>query len=366
MNILTVNVGSSSVRLAVYDRHTARCTASTHVHGHEPDASQQLAQFVADQQLLDIAAIGHRIVHGGDTFQAATHIDAHVEAELATLAALAPLHNPRALAWVRACRAQFGTTVPQIAVFDTAFFSSLPAVSRTYAIPHALAEQHGLHRYGFHGLAHRAMCQQWRALSESSATQARVISLQLGSGCSMAAIRDGHPIDTSMGYSPLEGLMMATRPGDVDAGLLLALQTQGGFSATQLQELLNEKSGLLGVSGASSDIRVLLAAQDEQAQLAAAMYCYRARKYLGAYLAALGGADAILIGGGVGEHLPEVRSRILQDMQWAGITLDPTLNNAAIGVPARIDAEGSKIAIHVLPVDEAQIVFEEVSQLMKV
>jgi acetate kinase len=177
-------------------------------------------------------------------------------------------------------------------------------------------------------------------------------------------MREGMPIDTSMGYSPLEGLIMATRPGDIDAGLILALQQQEGRNAAQVESLLNTQSGLLGVSAHSGDMRTLLASNEPRSQLAVAMYCYRVRKYIGAYLAALGGADAILIGGGVGEHLPAVRARIFADMQWAGIAIDATLNAAAIGVPARVDAQDSRIAIHITPVNEEKILFDEVSKLL--
>lgn len=365
MNILTVNVGSSSIRLALYDSRNGQCVDSVHWPDHEVSAAQRLQEFIGKHAAVHVDAIGHRVVHGGDTFTHSVTIDAPVETRIEQLGALAPLHNPLALKWIRACRSVFGEVVRQIAVFDTAFFAALPEMARCYAIPHALTERHHLHRYGFHGLAHRGMWQQWRQLPEAAATQGRVISLQLGSGCSIAAISDGRPIDTSMGYSPLEGLVMATRPGDIDAGVVLALQQQAGLDAKQVEDLLNHASGLSGMSALSGDLRALLQSSEPLPTLAVNVYCYRIRKYVGAYLAALGGADAVLIGGGVGEHLPEIRRRMLADMQWAGLAIDATLNAAAIGVPARIDAQGSHIAVHVLPVDEGQILLDEVMQLLQ-
>jgi acetate kinase len=275
-----------------------------------------------------------------------------VEAEIERLAPLAPLHNPLALAWIRACREQLGAELPQVAVFDTGFYARLPEVARTYALPYTLMRKLIVRRYGFHGLAHEAMWRRWRALRSADKC---VISLQLGAGCSITAVCNGAPVDTSMGFSPLEGLVMATRAGDVDPGLLLYLQRAEGMTPERLEKLLNEESGLLGVSGASSDMRALLTSSDPQARLAVDLYCYRARKYIGAYLATLGGADAILFGGGVGEHAPAVRAKILDSMQWAGIVLDAARNDAAIGTEARISDLNSKVEVWVVPVDEAVI-----------
>lgn len=362
MNILTVNVGSSSVRLAIYDSN-GKQLSQLHHHGSEHNAIQLLEDFLRSAKLDMIAAVGHRIVHGGERFAKSIIIDDVVEQAIADLSVLAPLHNPPALAWIRLCRERFGSSTPQVAVFDTAFYAELPVVARTYAIPHELTEKHGLRRFGFHGIAHRAMWQHWvdgRARrGDESKHQGRVISLQLGSGCSITAIRDGHAIDTSMGYSPLEGLVMATRPGDIDAGLVLHLQRNLGYSVDQLEHLFNEQAGLLGISALSDDLRELLSATTQQAQLAVELYCYRVRKYIGAYLAALQGADAILIGGGVGEHLPRIRANILHGMEWAGIEIDEVNNDASIGVAARIDAAASKLAIHVIPVDESYVVLKE-------
>jgi len=298
-------------------------------------------------------------VHGGARLTSTRRIDAAVEAEIERLAALAPLHNPVALAWIRACREALGVDLPQVAVFDTAFYAHLPEVARTYALPHALCERHGLRRYGFHGLAHQALWSRWRVLRPDVADGGRVISFQLGAGCSVTAIDHGRPLDTSMGFSPLEGLVMATRGGDLDPGLVTFLQRVEGLNAADMEQLLNERSGLLGVSGTSADLRTLLAADDPRARLAIDLYCYRARKYLGAYLAVLGGADAVLFGGGVGEHAAVVRAGILAGFAWAGLRLDAVANTATVGREGRISKTDSRIEAWVIPVDEARVLATE-------
>jgi acetate kinase len=360
--ILTVNVGSSSVRLVVFS-DAGLPIASAHYPG-QPSAQQLLSEFQGANPGVKLTAIGHRIVHGGTRLLAACRIDPTVEAQIETLGTLAPLHNPPALAWLRACRAVFGDAMAQVAVFDTAFYSQLPDVARHYALPQTLSRALGLRRYGFHGLAHQSMWRQWSAQSSAPAHAGRVISLQLGAGCSITAVLDGRAIDTSMGYSPLEGLVMATRAGDIDAGLLLHLQRHGGYSLPQLETLLNEHSGLLGLSGLSGDLRVLLASHDPLARLAVDLYCYRVRKYLGAYMAALGGVDVILFGGGVGEHLPAIRERILADMSWCAIALDEQLNCAVLGRSARISAAGSAVAVWVMLVDEAALIMAETRSVL--
>ncbi|HEX4025119.1 MAG TPA: acetate/propionate family kinase [Steroidobacteraceae bacterium] len=363
MSLLTVNVGSSSVRLASFDERD-RTLAEQHVDGQELGAAVLLQQFAARARVLPIEAICHRVVHGGERFTAACRIDAAVEAAIEELCELAPLHNPAALTWIRAARGLF-PQVPQVAVFDTAFFAGLPPVARSYALPAQLSRQHRLRRYGFHGLAHRYLWQRWEHIRPPGAG-GRAISLQLGSGCSVAAVRDGAPLDTSMGLSPLEGLVMATRCGDVDPGLLLYLQRQEGWSADQLEQCLSQRSGLLGVSGESPDMRALLSSGSEAAALALELFCYRARKYIGAYLSVLGGADVILFGGGIGEHLPSVRSRILSGLEWAGVLLDAARNEeAAGGAETRIATADSRIDVRVIPVDESQILLSEARAALK-
>jgi len=366
MRVLTVNAGSSSIRLDVFAAGSDTVLRVTSHHGPREDgaAASVMREFLARAGGEAVAAVSHRVVHGGERLVRPCVLDAAIEREIERLAPLAPLHNLPALKWIRACRRALGGKVPQVAVFDTAFFAELPESARTYALPQALAAKHGLRRYGFHGIAHEAMWRRWRLLRPNIAGGGRVVSLQLGAGCSITAIRDGRPLDTSMGFSPLEGLVMATRSGDVDPGLLLYLQRAEGISARRLERLLNEESGLRGVSGMSGDMRALLGSSAPAARLAVELYCRRARKYVGAYLAALGGADAILFGGGVGENAPDIRARILDGMSWAGIELDPLRNRAATQTPAALHGPNSRTGIYALPVDESVILAEEAIALI--
>lgn len=338
MEILTVNVGSSSVKL---DRFTV-ADGQRHPVAHSRSGGEELLAALPAP-----AVVVHRIVHGGALARPAL-IDASVEAQIESCAPLAPLHNPPALAMVRVCRRRFGPEVPQLAVFDTAFFADLPAVARSYALPRALTEAHGIRRYGFHGIAHQAL---WRAWQAHTGRGGRLVTLQLGAGASAAAIADGRPLDTSMGYTPLEGLVMATRSGDVDPGLLLHLQQAAGLDAAQMQDTLAHYSGLLGLAG-NADMAAVLADPSPAARLAVDVYCQRIRKYIGAYAAVLGGIDGIAFGGGVGEHAPAIRAGVLTGMDWLGVNLDQTVNAAANGT-ACISSAGSPCAVWVFRVDEA-------------
>jgi acetate kinase len=361
-SLLTVNVGSSSVRLVAYDAHTVRLADAHYAHRDSaPQAQATLQEFARRKEIGRIGAVVHRVVHGGERYREACRLDAAVEGDIAALAELAPLHNPAALAWAQASRAVFAEAT-QLAVFDTAFYADLPESARHYPLPNALSERLRLRRYGFHGLAHRFLWQRWQRGRRRP--EGRAIALQLGSGCSITAIRDGVPLDTSMGFSPLEGLMMATRSGDVDPGLLLYLQRKEALSAEQLEDLLSHQSGLLGVSGVSGDMQELLLQETGRAALAVDLFCYRARKYVGAYLAVMGGADAILFGGGIGEHAPTVRARILEGLAWAGIQLDARSNAAALGRESRIDAEGA-VEVWAIPVDESVIMAQDAFELLR-
>ena len=361
--ILTVNTGSSSVRLGAFtcdgDTFTELASIRHDLSAGEPYVI--LKEFMRMHALTGITVAAHRVVHGGMNLAASCLIDQKVEQEIERLTLLAPLHNPVALRWIRATREVLKDIV-QVAVFDTAFFTDLPETARAYAIPHGLAEKHGLRRYGFHGLAHKSMWQSWRALQPDSLQSARIISMQLGAGCSITAIDNGLPRDTSMGFSPLEGLVMATRSGDIDPGLATFLQRQESLTPEQLDRLLNARSGLLGVSGISADISELLRTPDELARLAVDLYCYRARKYVGAYLSVLGGADAIVFGGGVGENVPEVREKILTGMDWCGIAVDTQKNYRAKGISC-ISSPLSRIEVWVTPVNEAVILAREAEVL---
>lgn len=352
-NVLAINTGSSSVRLGLYrSGPTLECLASRHLTAEIDDAERLLARFVGDADREGPDVLVHRVVHGGEQLRASTLIDAQVEQEIERCAVLAPLHNPRALRWIRGSRAVLGESTPQVAVFDTGFFRDLPEFAWRYALPREIADREGLRRFGFHGIAHRALWQRWAELAPEMAGAARVISLQLGSGCSASAIRAGIPADTSMGFSPTEGLIMATRSGDVDPGLVTWVEQQKGMDAASIEKLLNEESGLLGVSGISSDMRELLRSGEPAADIAIEMFCYRARKYIGAYAAVLGGVDAILFGGGIGEHAPQVRERILHGLDFLGVSLEPRRNAEATGGEHALHGDGSTVQLWTIPVDE--------------
>ena len=365
--ILVVNAGSSSVRLALVDSDggVPRSIASAHESSHPSERAGTLGKFLAAHEGDPPAAVAHRIVHGGNRFTQAVALDRSVERALDELTPLAPLHVPEALAWIRATTEVVGGAVPQICAFDTAFFSDLPQVASTYAIPGALAERHGIRRFGFHGFAHRALWRKWSARRPDLSRGGRLVSLQLGSGCSAAAIRNGTPIDTSMGFTPLEGLVMSTRCGDLDAGALLMIQRRETLDLDGVERLLDHESGLLGISRSSGDMRELLGrSRDPNARLAVDVFCHRVRKYVGAYLAVLGGLDGVVFGGGIGENSPDVRSRSLGGLEALGIVLDETENRAAVARDGRISAAASPIAVEVLVADEAAEIARDAAALV--
>ncbi len=303
-----------------------------------------------------IDAVGHRVVHGGDVFTEPTMVEESVLSTLEGLYELAPLHNPISLKGVRECQTILGEQVPMVCIFDTAFHHAMPTVASTYAISHELATRHHIKRYGFHGIAHASLLQGYGALRGPSHQQDRVITLHLGNGCSITASKGGQSVDTSMGFTPLEGLVMGTRSGDLDPTIVNYLAQKESVSCAEVEDWLNRESGLLGVSGKSSDMRILLRAHDERATLAIDLFCYRARKYIGAYLAILGGADAIVFGGGIGESSPEIRNRICQKMEWCGLELDPARNQQAInlkpGEALCISPDHARLPAYVVAADE--------------
>ncbi|GBE03817.1 MAG TPA: acetate/propionate family kinase [Nitrospirae bacterium] len=365
MKILIINSGSSSVRLAIFNKGAKGLVreGSGHFETDKEAPEDQLRRFINEHGAMIDAAI-HRVVHGGPGLTEPCLITEKVENEIERLSELAPLHNPVALQWIRACRVVIGNDIPNIAVFDTAFFASMPEVSRIYALPRELSREHSINRYGFHGIAHRAMLQRFKYLRPDIGNNSRVISIQLGSGSSITAIKDGLPIDTSMGFSPNEGLVMSTRSGDIDSGVITYLQNRAGLSANEIDKMLNTSSGLLGVSGLSSDMKTLLGSEEPDARLAVELYCYRVKKYIGAYIAALGGVDAILFGGGVGENAPRIRKKIIDNMEWCGLLLDDRANEEAVGKEGRISSANSKIDVIVVPVDEAAVMAEEAVGLL--
>lgn len=329
-------------------------------------AARGVLDLLHEVRLLEgLSAVGHRVVHGGASFPGPALIDGRVVAEIESLSRLAPLHNGPALEAIRVAQPRLNR-IPHVAVFDTSFYSGLPDHVAEYALPRAVTQRHGIRRYGFHGLAHRAMIEAYRRLTPDL-PDPRLITLQLGSGCSATASRGGVPVETSMGFTPLEGLIMGTRSGDLDPALPLFLAREERLTLDEVEELLNRRSGLLGLSGVSNDMRDLeqAAAQgDPGARLAIDAFCHRVRKYVGAYLAVLGGADAVIVGGGIGQHSALVRSGILHGFEWAAIALDEGRNAEPQLTEARISADTSAVAVWVIDVDEASIIAHDVYQCL--
>lgn len=310
--------------------------------------------------VADIHAIGHRVVHGGELFAESIVISDEVVKGIEDCIDLAPLHNPSNLKGIQASRQMFGPKLPQVAVFDTSFHHSIPEHAYLYAVPYHLYRRHHIRRYGFHGTSHRYVAFQYRALRGLTKEQTHVITLHLGNGCSAAAIRAGCSVDTSMGMTPLEGLVMGTRSGDIDPAIVNFIAVKEGLSAYQVDALLNTQSGLQGISGLTNDMRVLQeelkTRDDPRVRLAIEVFCYRARKYVGAFLAGMGGADAIVFTGGIGENAPDIRARICAGLEWAGLRLDERSNNQMVGVKGQISTADSKLGAFVIPTDEELLI----------
>lgn len=312
------------------------------------------------QSPSDIHAVGHRVVHGGETFSESAVITDEVLKGIEACIELAPLHNPNNLKCIQAARRIFGPKLPQVAVFDTAFHHSLPEQAYLYAIPYHLYRRHHIRRYGFHGTSHRYVAFRYRVMANKTREETHIITLHLGNGCSAAAIRKGYPVDTSMGMTPLEGLVMGTRSGDVDPAVVNLIATKEGLSTQEVESLLNTQSGLLGISGLTNDMRVLQQElkehDDRRCRVAIEVFCYRAKKYIGAYLACMGGADGVVFTGGIGENSAEIRARICEGLDWAGLKLDRSKNEEAVGKEERITTEDSRLHAFVIPTDEELLI----------
>jgi len=365
MTLLTINSGSTSVKLALFDvaEHRALRQVDREQHDGADLDPRQLLGALAARLSAPPQAIAHRVVHGGTRFTHPARIDATVLAAIEQLAPLAPLHNPVALRWITAALETW-SAVPQAAVFDTAWFAGLPRRAAEYALAADIGVDAGVRRYGFHGLAHEAMWRAWCRLHPQLPGGGRLITLQLGGGCSMTASAAGRPLDTSMGFSPLEGLVMATRSGDLDPAVVPYLEQRLQLPGGKVIELLNSRGGLAGLSASLENPAQLLAEGSAQARFAVELYCYRLRKYVGAYLAVLGGCDGIVFGGGVGEHVPEVRAQALDGLAWAGIELDAALNAAAHGGDVHIESARSTVRVCVVSTDEEAVLAEAAAAMI--
>jgi acetate kinase len=384
MRVLVFNCGSSSLKFELIEvnggarghshlrglvENIGTQAQYTYWHGTDVAARGEVAQHsheAAARHVLDwmrslegnyldaLGAVVHRIVHGGVAIAQPRLVDDAVLDAIEKASIFAPLHNPPALATIRAVSRML-PGVPEVVMADTAFHQSLPPRAWTYAIPKELASRYGIRRFGFHGIGHSYMMERYAEIAGKPASELDLITLQLGAGCSITAIAKGRSVDTSMGLTPLEGLMMATRCGDIDPAIPGFLAVREGLSPDAVEHILNTRSGLLGVSGISLDMREVQAAAargDQSAALAIDVFCYRVRKYIGAYLAVLGRADAIIFGAGIGEHSDLVRQRICEGLANFGIVIDGELNRAGNARESRISASDSKVEIWVIPLDE--------------
>ena len=384
MKILVLNCGSSSIKYKLFDMTTKEVLAQggiekiglvgsflklTLPNGEkkilEKDIPEHTAgiefilntlvspEYGAINSLDEINAVGHRMVHGGERFSESVLLNKEVLDAFIACNDLAPLHNPANLKGVNAVSAIL-PNVPQVGVFDTAFHQTMPDYAYMYAIPYELYEKYGVRRYGFHGTSHRYVSQRVCEFLGVDPKGKKIITCHIGNGGSISAIKDGKCIDTSMGLTPLEGLVMGTRSGDIDAGAVTFIMEKEGLNATGVSNLLNKKSGVLGVSGVSSDMRELeaaVAAGNPKAILAEKMYFYRIKKYIGAYAAALGGVDIILFTGGVGENQANCRSEVCEGLEFMGVKIDLEKNKVR-GEEAIISADDSKVTVAVIPTDE--------------
>jgi acetate kinase len=394
MKVLVINAGSSSVKYYLYEMPGASVLARGAVERIGEKAAQLTHYFddsnhtrevntrdvaaavslVLDtlvlegvgplESLEEIGAVGHRVVHGGEEFTGSVVIDDRVIASIEKYADLAPLHNPPNLAGIRAVAARL-PGVTQVACFDTAFHTTIPKVAYIYGLPYELYEKYGIRRYGFHGISHRYVARRVAALMGRGKYEVNAITCHLGNGCSITAVKGGRSIDTSMGFTPLEGVPMGTRSGDLDPAILFYLADKG-YSAQSLKTLCNKQSGLLGISGLSNDIRNLLQLAQEgndRAALAIDIFCYRIRKYFGAYAAVLEPLDAVAFTGGIGENAVRLREQICRGMSQLGIRLDPAANDATVGAEAQIQAPDSAVRVFVIPTNEQLAIAKDTCEL---
>ena len=371
--IFVVNSGSSSIKYQLIDVETEVVALSglierigepgSSVADHEAGMRQVLATVGPTRQIV---AVGHRVVHGGSIFDRATLVTAEVEARIDELAALAPLHNPANLQGIRAAKKAL-PDVPQVAVFDTAFHQTLPPAAYTYAIDAELADKHHVRRYGFHGTSHKYVSEQAALFLDRPLAELKTIVLHLGNGASVAAIDGGVSVETSMGMTPLEGLVMGTRSGDIDAAVLIHLHRHAGLDFDDLDTLLNRGSGLLGLTGTSDmrDVQDAALRGDEKAEAALAVYRHRVRRYIGAYIAHLGGLDALVFTAGVGENNVLLRRRTLAGLEFLGISIDHDRNELVSRKARFISPKGSPVAVLVIPTNEELEIARQVEALVR-
>lgn len=396
MKVLVVNSGSSSVKYHLYQMPQAQIIATGLVekigeedpelsHFHQgktytiaakvqdvKEAMELILQtLISDEvgvleKISEIGAVGHRVVHGGEEFTGSVIIDENVIASIEKYADLAPLHNPPNLAGIRAAQHHLANAT-QVACFDTAFHSTIPKVAYMYALPYELYEKYGIRRYGFHGISHRYVARRAAALMDKEKYDINAITCHLGNGCSITAVKNGRSIDTSMGLTPLEGVPMGTRSGDLDPAILFYLEEKG-YDVKTLKALCNKQSGLLGISGISNDMRDLEESASKghaRAELAIDVFCYRIKKYIGAYAAILDTVDAVVFTGGIGENSVFMREKICNSVTQIGVKLDLAANKDAIAKEAEVSSQNSEVKVFVIPTNEQAAIANDTYELAK-
>ncbi|WP_052487516.1 acetate/propionate family kinase [Gordoniibacillus kamchatkensis] len=397
MNVLVINAGSSSLKYQLYDMRdesvlakgkVERIGMDTAILTHEPAAkpevrevSEILEHTAAIRKVLgmlthpqhgvlerisDIGAVGHRVVHGGETFSGSVIVDEEVKREIRRLFDLAPLHNPAHMLGIQAVEANL-PDVPQVVVFDTAFHQTMPARAFLYAIPMVLYRRHKIRRYGFHGTSHAYVSERAAAFLGKPYDQLKIVTCHIGNGASCTAVLNGKSIDTSMGMTPLEGLMMGTRSGDIDPAVVPYIMAKEELSVGEVSSMLNKHSGLIAISGISSDVREVTEAMekgDRIAGFAFEMYCYRIRKYIGAYAAAMNGIDALVFTAGVGENSAPVREVVCRELTFLGVELDEERNRTGHGKERLISKDGSKVDVLVIPTNEEWVIARDTYALV--
>ena len=396
MKILVLNCGSSSIKYALYDMADRSVITSGgiekiglpdsfikfKVNGEKYQIDRPIEEHTAGVQFIfevlttgehavlgnlnELGAVGHRMVHGGERFNKSVVLTPEVMEAFARCNDLAPLHNPANIKGVNAVK-EILPDLPQVGVFDTAFHQTMPDYAYMYALPYELYQQHGVRRYGFHGTSHRYVSQRVCEFLGIQPEGKRIITCHIGNGASIAAVKDGRCVDTSMGLTPLEGLMMGTRSGDIDAGAVIFLMDKLNLDTKHISNLLNKQSGLAGVSGGSSDFRDILKAiaeGNDRARLAKEMYTYHIKKYIGEYAAAMGGVDVILFTGGAGENQWEVRDGAASGLEFMGVELDNEKNRACRATEAVISKDSSRVKVCVIPTDEELMIALDTQELV--
>ena len=397
MKVLVMNCGSSSVKYTVLDMETEetladgvvgrigeesavwtqRCEGIVTTRTLPISDHRQGLQLVLDsltdqctgvmEDLSEIAAAGHRVVHGGPYYVESTVIDDEVAKGIEECAALAPLHNPPNLVGIDVLRGLL-PGIPHVAVFDTAFHQTIPEVAHLYAVPYEYYQRHGVRRYGFHGTSHRYVSQRAAEILGRDPAELRMITCHLGNGCSIAAVKGGRSVDTSMGFTPLEGIPMGTRSGDIDPSIMFHMAEKEHLTLAEIDDLLNKKSGFLGLSGVSNDMVQIKEAADKgnrRARLTIDVLAYRAKKYVGAYAAVLGGIDAVVFTGGIGENADYVRSKICRGLEFLGVHLDDNRNSNPSKRQGVVSAEHSSTKVLVIPTREELMIAQETSRAVR-